>query len=82
MTVNVMTSGPLHENPEFPRGMEAGEVPDCVVGRLEAHWTGVLERVKKQSEARHSKEGVAGWSAEPLSTDDSPIDANNVRIKT
>jgi hypothetical protein len=30
--------------------METGEVPNRGVGRLEAYWTGVMERVKKQSE--------------------------------
>ena len=40
-------------------GMETGEVPNRGVGRLEAYWTGVLEPVKKQSEARHSKEDAA-----------------------
>jgi hypothetical protein len=52
-----MTSEPEHENPESPRGIETGEVPDYRGDRLKAYWTGVLERVKKQSEARHSKEG-------------------------
>jgi hypothetical protein len=75
-----MTSEPLHENPEAPRGIETGEVPDCGVGRLEAYWTGVLERVKKESEARHSK-GGAGWCEEPLSRDDSAVDADDERKK-
>jgi len=56
--------------------METGEVPNRGVGRLEAYWTRVLERVKKQSEARHSKEGAAAWSEDPLSRDDSAIDAD------
>ena len=56
--------------------METGEVPNRGVGRLEAYWTGVLERVKKQSEARHSKEGAAAWCEDPLSRDDSAIDAD------
>jgi hypothetical protein len=34
--------------------METGEVPNRGVGRLEAYWTGVMERVKKQSEVHHS----------------------------
>src|SRR5271156_2437882 len=57
-------------------GMETGKVPNRRVGRLEAYWTRVLERVKKQSEARHSKEGAAAWSEDPLSRDDSAIDAD------
>src|SRR6267154_5347070 len=57
-------------------GMETGEVPNRGLGRLEAYWTRVLERVKKQSEARHSKEGAAAWSEDPLSRDDSAIDAD------
>src|SRR5258707_13024187 len=57
-------------------GMETGEVPNRGVGRLEAYWTRVLERVKKQSEARRSKEGAAAWSEDPLSRDDSAIDAD------
>jgi 4-carboxymuconolactone decarboxylase len=56
--------------------METGEVPNRGLGRLEAYWTGVLERVKKQSEARHSKEGAAAWCEDPLSRDDSAIDAD------
>ncbi len=68
-----MTSESLHENPEVPRGIETGEVPNYGGGRLEAYWTGVLERVKKQSEARHSKEGGAAWCEDPLSRDDSAI---------
>jgi len=39
-----MTSEPLQKHPESPRRI---------------HWTGVLGRVKKQSEARDSKEGGA-----------------------
>jgi hypothetical protein len=62
-------------------GMETGEVPNRGVGRLEAYWTGVLERVKKQSEARHSKEGAAAWCEDQLSRDDSAIDADNERNK-
>jgi len=56
--------------------METGEVPNRGVGRLEAYWTGVLERVKKQSEARHSREGAVAWCEDPLSRDDSAIDAD------
>jgi 4-carboxymuconolactone decarboxylase len=56
--------------------METGEVPNRGVGRLEAYWTGVLERVKKQSEACHSKEGAVAWCEDPLSRDDSAIDAD------
>ena len=62
-------------------GMETGEVPNRGVGRLEAYWTGVLERVKKQSEARHSKEDAAAWCEDQLSRDDSAIDADNERNK-
>lgn len=62
-------------------GRGTGEVPNRGVGRLEAYWTGVLERVKKQSEARHSKEGGAAWCEDPLSRDDSAIDADNGRNK-
>ena len=61
--------------------METGEVPKRGVGRLEAYWTGVLERVKKQSEARHSKEDAAAWCEDQLSRDDSAIDADNERNK-
>ena len=42
----------------------------------QAYWTGVLQRVKKQSEARHSKEGAVAWCEDPLSRDDSAIDAD------
>jgi hypothetical protein len=56
--------------------METGEVPNRGVGRLEAYWTEVLERIKKQSEARHSKEGAVAWCEDPLSRDDSAIDAD------
>jgi len=56
--------------------METGEVSNRGVGRLDAYWTGVLERVKKQSEARHSKEGAVAWCEDPLSRDDSAIDAD------
>jgi 4-carboxymuconolactone decarboxylase len=56
--------------------METGEVPNRGVGRLEAYWTGVLERVKNRSEARHSKEGAVAWCEDPLSRDDSAIDAD------
>lgn len=76
-----MTSERFHENPEALRGIETGEVPDCGVGRLEAYWTGVLERVKKQSEARHPKEGARAWCEEPLSSDDSAIDSDDERSK-
>ena len=76
-----MTSEPLHENPEVPRGLETGEVPNCGVGRLQVYWTGVLDRVKKQSEARHSKECAAAWCEDQLSRDDSAIDADNERNK-
>ena len=62
-------------------GMETGEVPNRGVGRLEAYWTGVLERVKKQSDARHSKEGAAAWCEDQLSRHDSAIDADNERNK-
>jgi hypothetical protein len=61
--------------------METGEVSNRRVGRLEAYWTGVLERVRKQSEARHSKQGAAAWCADALSRDDSAIDADNERNK-
>jgi len=56
--------------------METAEVPNRGVGRLEAYWTRVLERVKKQSEACHSKEGAAAWCEDPLSRDDSAIDGD------
>lgn len=74
-----MTSEPFHENAEVPRGLETGEVPNCGAGRLQVYWTGVLDRVKKQSEARPSREGAAAWREDPLSRDDSAIDADNER---
>jgi hypothetical protein len=61
--------------------METGEVPNRGVSRLEAYCTGVLERVKKQSEAHHSKVGAAAWCEDQLSGDDSAIDADNERNK-
>ena len=74
-----MTSEPLHGNPEAPRGMEVGEIPDCGVGRLEAYWSGVLARIKKESEAHHSKESAPACCEDPLSRDDSAIDTDNER---
>ena len=50
-----MTPEPLHKKPEVPRGIEKREVPHNLEHGLEVCWRAVLDRVKKQSEARQSQ---------------------------
>jgi len=76
-----MTSEPLHENPEVPCGRDAGRVPDYGVGGLQTYWTGVLERVKRQSEAHDSKEDGAAWREDPLTRDDSASERDDEKKK-